>query len=199
MRLVPLNPSQEPRARPCASPPFPLRIADCGLRPGFTLIEIMIVVAIMGIMLTMGVPLVYRVYHKDSMSKAIVDVQNVCSTARAHAIMQGHMVEVVFHPRANRLEISGSDGGSSASSGSSSMNISSSGSDTSAQLSDRIVFEMLDINLTECKDYESARVRFYPNGTCDELTIVLHDDKNDWRKITTEITTSLTKAEDFVR
>ena len=29
---------------------------------------------------------------------------------------------------------------------------------------------MLDINLTEYKDADVARVRFYPNGTCDELT-----------------------------
>src|SRR5262249_11217045 len=40
----------------------------------FTLIEIMVVVAIMGVVLTMGVPIVYKAWHKAPMSKAISDI-----------------------------------------------------------------------------------------------------------------------------
>jgi hypothetical protein len=50
---------------------------------------------------------------------------------------------------------------------------------------------MLDVNLIERKDDEMARIRFYPNGTSDEFTLVLHSDKGDWIKIWLEITTSL--------
>jgi prepilin-type N-terminal cleavage/methylation domain-containing protein len=78
---------------------FPIR------RFGFTLVEIMIVVAIMGIVLTMGVPMVYKVWHRAPMAKAVRDIVEVCSHARAQAIMQGHEVDVVFHPREGRMEV----------------------------------------------------------------------------------------------
>ena len=31
----------------------------------------------------------------------------------------------------------------------------------------------------------------YPNGTCDELTIVLRSDENEWKKLSLEVTTGL--------
>ena len=71
----------------------------------FTLIELMIVVGIMGIILAMGVPLVYKIWHKAPMQQAVKDVIEVCSHARALAIMQGHEVDVIFHPREGRLEV----------------------------------------------------------------------------------------------
>jgi hypothetical protein len=50
---------------------------------------------------------------------------------------------------------------------------------------------MLDVNLHECKDDEVARVRFFPEGTCDEMLIILRSENNDQRGITLEITTGL--------
>ena len=73
----------------------------------FTLIEIMIVVAIMGIVMAMSVPFVYKVWRKAPMRKAVKDIVEVCSHARARAIMQGTITEVVFHPKENRLELAG--------------------------------------------------------------------------------------------
>jgi hypothetical protein len=35
-----------------------------------------------------------------------------------------------------------------------------------------------------------ARVHFFPNGTCDELTLVLHS-SDEWEKITLEFSTAL--------
>ena len=48
----------------------------------FTLIEIMIVVAIMAMVMTMSVPMIYRLWHKAPMIKAIRDVKEVLSRAR---------------------------------------------------------------------------------------------------------------------
>jgi hypothetical protein len=53
---------------------------------------------------------------------------------------------------------------------------------------------MLDINLLEYKDADEARVRFFPNGTSDEMTLVLHDG-DQYRKITLEVTTGLASVE----
>ena len=67
----------------------------------------MIVVAIMAIVMTMSVPIVYKVWHKAPLRKAVADVMAVCSLARQRAILQGTMTQVTFHPKENRLEVSG--------------------------------------------------------------------------------------------
>jgi hypothetical protein len=45
---------------------------------------------------------------------------------------------------------------------------------------------------------EESRVHFFPNGTCDELTLVLHSG-DDWRKITLEFSTAIASAEPLKR
>ena len=66
----------------------------------------------------------------------------------------------------------------------------------SAQWPETVTLEMLDVNLHEFKEEEEAVVQFYPNGTCDELTVIFHGLKdNVWRKISTEITTGLTSVD----
>src|SRR6266487_2053222 len=73
----------------------------------FTLIEIMVVVAIMGLILATGIPSIYRIWKKEGMRQAVSDVVEVCSNARARAIFSGSQVEVVFHPLERRFEIGG--------------------------------------------------------------------------------------------
>ena len=60
---------------------------------------------------------------------------------------------------------------------------------TSGTFPDSIGVEMLDINMVEFRDADLARVRFFANGTCDEFTVVLRSDRNEWRKISLESTT----------
>ena len=167
---------------------------------GFTLIEMMICVAIMAIIMTMGVPVMYKLWHKAPMIAAVRDTQEVLQNARARAILQGHETEVVFHPGTRHFEVSGS--AAAAPRGPRvetddlgalppAMPAAPAHSGMSGQWDESIFLEMLDVNLTEYKDQETAHVRFYPNGTCDELTLVLHSDKNEWYKITLEVTTGL--------
>jgi prepilin-type N-terminal cleavage/methylation domain-containing protein len=168
----------------------------------FTLIELMVVIGIVGLVMAMGIPSIYRVWHREPMSKAINDVQEVCSHARARAILQGTMTEVVFHPREGRLEVAGAAPPPAAAPQPDSADEPPppppANSGLSAQISDRLGIEMLDVNLTEYKDAEIARVRFYPNGTCDEMTLILHTlntEKNEWCKISLEVTTGLASVE----
>jgi len=174
----------------------------------------MIVVGIMGIVLTMGVPIVYKVFHRAPMVQAIRDVTEVCSNARARAILQGHQVDVIFYPRAGRLAVGGGSAVPSpapvsrrgAAQAASAADLvagatqaaapASSGSGLSAQISNQIMIDMLDVNLTEYKDADEVHVRFFPSGTCDEMTLVLHDAR-EWKKIYSEYTTGLIHVEDF--
>ena len=54
-----------------------------------------------------------------------------------------------------------------------------------------LALAMIDVNLTEYKDSEEARVRFYPNGTADELTVIAHSERGEYFKMSLEATTGL--------
>jgi type II secretory pathway pseudopilin PulG len=179
----------------------PLAAGSARVPMAFTLIEIMIVVGIMGLIMTMGVPIVYKVWHRAPMAEALKDVVEVCSNARAQAIMDGREVDVTFHPRAGALAISGAPSPaqpaanapaptpSPAAQASPSVPLSG----RSAKLSEHIRIDMLDINKWkhDFRDDELARVRFFPNGTSDELTLILSSDTGEQRGVVLEVTTGL--------
>jgi prepilin-type N-terminal cleavage/methylation domain-containing protein len=182
------------------NPSAPNRLRSAArLGAGFTLIEMMIVVGIMCIIMTMGAPVMYRLWHKAPMIRAVRETQEVLQNARARAILQGHTTEVVFHPQSRTFEVSGAAAAAAPQRRVESDDLGAlepapaapPHSGLSGQWDESILIEMLDVNLTEYKDTEVAHVKFYPNGTCDELTIVLHSTRNEWYKITTEVTTGL--------
>ena len=164
-------------------------------RGGFTLVEIMIVVALMGLIATMAIPNIYQLAKKEGMRRAVGDLIEVCSNARAQAILRGAAVDVIFHPVERRFEVGGlaapvalpeTDGGE--------VNPApppSPGTGLAGVIPDDVVLEMLDVNLLEYSQSEWTRVRFYPNGTSDEMTVVFHSLNGDFRKITLEPTTGL--------
>jgi len=160
------------------------RVTDtaCASR-AFTLIEIMIVVAILGIVMAISLPSINQVRKHAPMVQTVKALREVCSHARARAIFSGRTTQVVFRPYDRTFAISGG--------GSGGVSKRSKGSGTSGTFHDRLIVEMLDINLMEFKDQELAIVNFYPNGTCDELTIVLRSDENEWKKLSLEVTTGL--------
>ena len=59
----------------------------------------------------------------------------------------------------------------------------------SAHLPESVAFKKLLVNLRDMMEYDEARVRFYPNGTCDALAATLLSEQNEERTITLEITT----------
>jgi hypothetical protein len=151
------------------------------------------------IVLGIGVPITFKVRNREPLNQAVRDTMEVISNARARAILQGSMSELVLHPKERRIEV--------AAAGSVTTNTQptfsqpdfdkpsapapTESSGLVAVISERVTVEMMDVNLIEYKDAESARVRFYPNGTCDEFTLILRSEKGEFIKISTEITTGL--------
>jgi prepilin-type N-terminal cleavage/methylation domain-containing protein len=183
MKLKPTNDERRQRGRKPHFPPFVIRHSS--LADAFTLIEIMVVVAIMGIIIAAGIPSLYGMLHKEGLRKATSDVLETCQSARAAAIMSGSTTELVFHPKDGTCETGESGGGY--------------GAWAHSAKFENCTIEMLDVNLHECKDFDIVKVRFFPNGTCDEMTLVLHSDKNEWRKISLELTTGLASLSDHIQ
>jgi prepilin-type N-terminal cleavage/methylation domain-containing protein len=146
-------------------------------RRAFTLIEIMIVVAIIGLIAAMGIPSMLQMLNKEGMRKAVDDVTKLLGDARAEAIVKDETTYVAFRPADNRLDSS---------------------IGKSVQLPDGVAMEAIGINLMDFSQTEESHVRFFKNGTCDELTLVLHSG-TDWRKITLDFATSIASAEPLKR
>ncbi len=183
-------------------------VHKCG--GAFTLIELMVVIAIMGIVMTIAIPTIYQQLHPESMRKAVSDVMEACSHARARAILDGAPTDLVIHPAIRQFEvvagssISPEQGGPLAPEMAGSdwhtapRTVSRGGSGGGAfsvKLSDRIVIEGMGINGEDYTEDEVGRVRFYPNGTSDEFSIVLLSDRGERRNITLEVVTALADTE----
>lgn len=144
---------------------------------GFTLIEMMVVIAIIATILMAAFPTLYSFVHKQGFRKTLSDVLDTCRSARAEAIMHDTTATLVFHPKELTCDASEEGGGH--------------GVWAHSAKFENCTIEMLDVNLREFKDQPVATVRFFPNGTSDEMTLVLRSDKGEYRTIALEITTGL--------
>lgn len=176
----------------------------------FTLLELMLVVAILCIALAFSWPAIREARHRAPMTQAVKDISDACRNARSKAILSGQPMELRIYPRDMRIEVGQAPVDAPPSTpdatSSSSSPTPSDGAPTptfreppspyisSAQLSDEIRLEMVDVNFTDYTEADIARVRFYPNGTCDQLTMVLRSDV-DFRKISLEVVTSLVRID----
>jgi hypothetical protein len=166
----------------------------------------MIVCAIIGMVLAISIPTIYRYFHPDSLEGTVRSLMEACSHARARAILNGTYTELVIRPLDRTYQVT---------QGSSPMpteqparleshNVAgeewrmedrqptpAADDGISGRIGDKIIIEMIDVNFVEHKDAEIARVRFYPNGTSDEFTIVLRGENDQWRKISLEVVTGL--------
>ena len=174
--------------------------------PAFTLIEIMVAIGIVAIILTIAIPSVYQQMHQDSMRKAVADITEACSAARARAILNGVATEFRIRPGDRTITVvesasqaTGPDSGPSytfeneqfvekpAGGG---------GSIFSAKLSDHIFIEFIGVNLIpDLQQMDEVASLFYPNGTADEMVLLIRSDRGEVRKITTEVVTGIADVE----
>ena len=147
-------------------------------RGAFTLLEIMVVVGVMAIILAAGVPTLWKVLKREGFRKTMNDIREVCEAARAQAIMKGQVTRVKFHPQDGYCEVDGAGGGTSG------------GLVHSAKFGTARL-DMLDINLTESKDFTAPTVRFYSNGTCDEMTLIMTSDRGEQLGVTLDNATAV--------
>jgi prepilin-type N-terminal cleavage/methylation domain-containing protein len=165
------------------------RISDAANRKSggaFTLVEIMVVVAILGLVAAMGVPSLIKGLQKDGMRLAVSDFQDVCFSARQQAIFSRQRSSVLVLPQEGKFSAEGTGGSLR------------NGKVTSSTLPDGINFAMVDIFRRDYAQSDWARIFFYPDGTCDEAVIVLLG-RGEHQKITLELTTGMPVVSDLDR
>jgi len=180
---------------------------------GFTLIEIMVAIAIVAILLTIGIPFIrMAIDTPQGISGAVRLVEDACRDARAKAILDHASVDLVIRPGDRSFSISGAPAASSfdrslspdVSGNEWRMPERSSGTSASkvefkrkypASLPQSIVIEGLGVNGEDWTEDDEARVRFYADGTSDAMSIVLKSDENDRRNIWLEVVTGLPEVE----
>jgi len=177
-------------------------------RAAFTLIELMVVCGIIGLIMTIAIPTIYRYFNPDSLNGTVRNFMEACANARAHAILNGIYTELVIHPQSRAYEVvvgtapapepepgrleSLSVSGEEWRMAEREKPSTGGGNIFSGKISEKLIIHMVDVNFVEHKEFETARVRFRPNGTSDEFTLILHEPEHDqWRKITLEVVTAL--------
>jgi hypothetical protein len=171
----------------------------------FTLIEVMVVIGIMMMIMAIGIPSIVSVLSKDPIRQGVSDVLEACSHARAQAIISGVPAEVRFRPKDYSISVelaapaapeTAPEAAGMKENAEPTPSLTGPAAPFSAHLSEELVIEMLDVNFSEYKDADEVRARFFPNGTCDELTIVLQWPKQQaYRKITLDIISGLADVE----
>ncbi|HEU6447752.1 MAG TPA: type II secretion system protein [Verrucomicrobiae bacterium] len=159
-------------------------------RGAFTLIEIMVVVAIIGLIAAMGIPSIVSSVQKEGMRKAVSDFKDVCAEARREAIFKNQAMAVIIDPAKGTFSVTSAPADESASAqtnnpnaaadtapvpSSSSTQSSSWEKMTSGQLPDGFQFEMVARSRQDFTDYEWVKFCFYPNGTADEAFVIILD------------------------
>jgi prepilin-type N-terminal cleavage/methylation domain-containing protein len=143
----------------------------------FTLIEIMMVVAILGLTLTMGFPSFMRSFRKEGMGKAERDLVQACQEARRAAIMNNQTTDLVIRPLDRTISVGSGFG--------------------PAIIPNDVNIEIMGVNFIQMEQAEEAHVHFFPGGTSDEFTIVLRAADGTARKISLDTVTALVRIDNI--
>ena len=169
----------------------------------FTLIELMVVMGIISVLCSIGIPAVFRAIQKrDPLTESVSDLVEACAQARATAILRCTPMVLKFHPYEYTFQVeemprdineSINWGNAATLSTGSAPQSSIRGAPYKSdqyRLHDEVEIEMLDVNMTEHMDDDLVISRFFPNGTADLLTVVLSW-QGEFRRVTVDIVTGL--------
>jgi hypothetical protein len=164
--------------------------------------------------MTISVPFMKGYLDKHrGMGGAVRMVQEACSDARAMAILKQTPTELVIRPADGTFEVTGASSGPAegeAPANSEYVPIDAPVANRPApaagkvelklkypaKLPDGVIVEGLGLSGEDWTEDPVARVRFYPNGTSDEMSLVLHEpETNERRNIWLEVITGLPELE----
>jgi general secretion pathway protein H len=172
---------------------------------GFTLIELMIVIGIMAVVMAISVPSMYRTLERDSIRRATQDVLDIFQRARSRAIMTGQPVQLVIQPQTRVflvMPLQQAEGMTEEDyvlqeiekilSAEVEGDAPRTRDEDTMKLSDRMQILFIGVNfVADLQEEDMVPVRFYPNGTSDEFTMVIVSDSNQSRLFQLDVPTAL--------
>lgn len=178
-------------------------------RAAFTLIEIVMVLAILGIIVGIALPAAVGTVRKGPMRQAVSDLEEGFLTARMRAILTGQPAELLISAGDSSLEVRAVTEAPADAADAAPVALALAGDDLAAdeaprperlpsfaaKLHESVAFRTLNINLRDMMDAGQAAVRFYPNGTCDAFSATLFSEAGEERAIALEITTGRARVE----
>lgn len=196
-----------------SGPCRPRRLAVLQPVGGFTLFEIMMVLAILVIIVGVGLPAMVSTVRKGPMRQAMSDIEEGFLKARMLAILTGQPAELAINAASGSLDVRQVRDTPSGASGrgieAPVPEETDAGAELdaeerprteplpsfSAQLHPSVAFRQLTVSLRDMMDEEEAAVRFYPNGTSDALYAVIFSEAGEEKTIALEITTGRPRIE----
>jgi type II secretion system protein H len=135
-------------------------------RGGFTLVEIIIVVMLIGMIMAWGVPTFVQTFKRKPLQQTVNDLLEATAAARAAAILTGKPAELVFRTDRSFYVRSSAAAAADAST-----------AGAAGRLDDSLELDMLNVNFINMKEQEVSEVpvKFFPNGTCEEFTITISE------------------------
>ena len=176
---------------------------------GFTLVEIMVVIGILTMVLALGAPSFVRIIQKEPLRQASSDLVEGLSHARAQAILQGATTEFVLRAEDGSMTVRLAPEADL-----DPMEVFPEPSDPEAfspdaregaaantrlppfyaRLHEDIAVALVYVNLRDQMEAEEIRVRFHPNGTSDDFTILI-ESREGMRKVFLDAITGLADME----
>lgn len=173
-------------------------------RRAFTLIEMLMVVGLIAIFFfAIGIPAFAYIRDSDKapLRQAVLDIQTGLKNTRSQAILNQTPMDFVISSDNGAMSVQKARNHGSVSTPEipqAERQTSSWGNfDFKASLphpSD-VGLDLMEVNLADVMESNEVRVRFYPNGTCDEFRMVLRSSSGEIRKISLEVTTGLVSVE----
>lgn len=169
---------------------------------GFTLLEVMIALAIAALIMAVGAPSFVRATRKEGLRKGVSDLVEGCSEARTQAILKGIPVDLVIEAGERRIsvkvvELEEDDVWAASASKS---QASDAGEKQIKPFSriwpEQVGFKHIWVKFVDMIEAAEATVRFYPNGTSDEFTAILASSEGQ-TKVSLDVVTGLADSEPF--
>lgn len=175
---------------------------------GFTLIEIMVVVGIAALLISVAIPAFVQRVSPESIRRAISDLAEICSHARAYAILRGTPSVLTIKRGEGILEVSmvaeapmpADEAGETVvaveplNAPGAEAPTTSGGAVRTLKLNDAIHLGELRVNKETWSD-PVAHILFYPNGTCDAFSLNLYSNSGERRNLWVESVTGLATVE----
>ena len=146
------------------------------MKRAFTLVEIMVVVAVMGLLIAISIPAFRKIMNKAPLEQGVSDVESLCRQARAEAIVKQRAMDVVLNETEETVALTTAARVINAPDPFTDLMIMTT---EGTRLIDQAFLEVdLQIIVPASDEFtlDEIRIRFYPNGTAETLALRVADE-----------------------